>query len=323
MLAAYLFSFAAFLLTEWGSARQNIFCEDCSLSNIHRFKNNPGLLFSYPVARKELPMRTIIVHGHYLLDRAQGKEYRSAITRKSISENIMKSLPPTLNLLATAAALSVTVAIPLSIGAALLLPSAEARRVGHRFLVILCVLAFLAYLTCIRGLVHIPGPHEALPARGTDPVIWPILALALVTLPSTVRLLSSLLSAFLHPPAPIALTMLERWQLAQYQVIAFLTRSSPLTVLAAQVSWLLLALLVVETFFERLGLAYLITNSVSRRDMYGLEPFLLALGLFLIMGHLALSIIRGWTERSSWFQAHQDLAARCASGIPRTWAMQG
>ena len=65
-------------------------------------------------------------------------------------------------------------------------------------------------------------------------------------------------------------------------------------------SWLLLALLVVETFFERRGLADLITNSVNARDIYGLEPFLLAFGLFIIAGHSALSIIRGWTERSSW-----------------------
>ena len=326
LLAAYLLSFAVFFLAEWGM-RNTSYCNPgtlCSEDQLDRLRKVPGLLFLYRGLDKEFPLWVTAGHWRYLAGRVQGEVPTSLSTRLGVDELLLRELPPTLRLVTTAAAFTISMAIPLSIGAALFFSRTGARLVGHRFLVVLCVLVCLAYLTCIQGMLQTPSPTDSSlnPISHTHPLIWPALALALLALPSTVSLFSSLLGAFLHPPAPPATPLSVRWRVMGYQALAFLTRSSPLTILAAHLSWLLLGLLVVERYFLIPGLSRLITWNLRFPDLYVGEPFLMVWGIIVILFYLATDILRGWTERSAWFQAYQDLAERSAVGGHGGWAVE-
>ena len=342
LLAAYLFSFAVFFLTEWGTQKDgeiftSIYPDICYFN--HKFLGLPDFgtgvdalleLSEFPHLKctPDPPFLMKAMYGHwlYLANHLQGNggwpRYGLPFDLYAAKELLPKYLPPTLWLAVTAFALSVGMASALGLGTVMFPRFVAARLVGHRSLVILCALTCLAYLTWTPWVLSSLGRSSVEWYAIAHSVIGPAVAMALLALPSVARFLFSTLGAFLRPSAPADQSWSDRGRVAAYQALDLLTRSSLIPALASHLSWLLLGLLAVETFFGRSGIARLLVLSIRNENLYELEPLLLVIGILIILGWLITDILRRWTEHSAWFQAYRDLAERTASGKLGGWAVR-
>ena len=212
-----------------------------------------------------------------------GKSNYSKVWKVNERDALLGGLPATLRLIALALTIAAALGIPLGVFTAMQWVAPLGRMIRPPLLMLVSTPAFWP---CVVLALLLPEPFSwalrFVPER-TVSIFWPALALAVLTLPWVVPFVRS-----------ITLAARRLGGLSQ----AFREVSAPGLTFGVTLSWLIIALLVMEEFFSRQGIADPATISTLLKpwNVPELEAVMMTGGLFVILCALVLDILADWVN---------------------------